>query len=172
MEVPSPFAGTVETLTVEAGQTVKVGQTILTYARRSAASRPRRRRRNRCGTRTARPTPLAVKASPSVRQMARKLGVDLASLSGSGPEGRILLDDLSDATRPTRPTTPREPARSSDHGLPGTRIKLAGPAPTHRRTDGAIQDARPELQLHRRVRRDRPGAPAFGAQGRRLSVSA
>jgi pyruvate dehydrogenase E2 component (dihydrolipoamide acetyltransferase) len=33
-------------------------------------------------------------ASPSVRKFARELGVDLARVSGSGPKGRILADDV------------------------------------------------------------------------------
>ena len=33
-------------------------------------------------------------ASPSVRKVARELGVDLGKVSGSGPKGRILLEDL------------------------------------------------------------------------------
>ena len=33
-------------------------------------------------------------ASPSVRQFARELGVDLQRLSGSGPKGRIVQDDI------------------------------------------------------------------------------
>jgi pyruvate dehydrogenase E2 component (dihydrolipoamide acetyltransferase) len=34
------------------------------------------------------------KASPMVRRMARKEGVDLGDVRGTGPEGRILLEDL------------------------------------------------------------------------------
>src|SRR5258708_16009944 len=33
MEVPSPFAGTIESLTVEEGRQLKVGETVLTYSR-------------------------------------------------------------------------------------------------------------------------------------------
>ncbi len=33
-------------------------------------------------------------ASPSVRKFARELGVDLARVSGTGPKGRILLEDV------------------------------------------------------------------------------
>lgn len=34
------------------------------------------------------------KASPVVRRRARELGVDLESIQGSGPDGRVLLEDL------------------------------------------------------------------------------
>lgn len=37
-----------------------------------------------------------VYAGPSVRQLARELGVDLGDVSGSGPKGRIQKDDLHD----------------------------------------------------------------------------
>ena len=63
--------------------------------------------------------------------MARKLGVDLAAVRGTGPGGRILLDDLTphirrpaaDANGP-RPAPP--PAPKPDYGKPGTRVKLLG----------------------------------------------
>jgi pyruvate dehydrogenase E2 component (dihydrolipoamide acetyltransferase)/2-oxoisovalerate dehydrogenase E2 component (dihydrolipoyl transacylase) len=42
----------------------------------------------------ARDNGVAFKAAPSVRQMARKLGIDLKQIRGSGPAGRILIDDL------------------------------------------------------------------------------
>jgi pyruvate dehydrogenase E2 component (dihydrolipoamide acetyltransferase) len=38
-------------------------------------------------------------ASPLVRKQARELGVDLGQATGTGPEGRILTDDLKDHVR-------------------------------------------------------------------------
>jgi pyruvate dehydrogenase E2 component (dihydrolipoamide acetyltransferase) len=38
-------------------------------------------------------------ASPSVRLFARKLGVDLANVTGTGPKGRILREDVEGAIR-------------------------------------------------------------------------
>jgi pyruvate dehydrogenase E2 component (dihydrolipoamide acetyltransferase)/2-oxoisovalerate dehydrogenase E2 component (dihydrolipoyl transacylase) len=69
-----------------------------------------------------------VKAAPSVRQMARKLGIDLAHVQGSGPDGRILIDDLTAHVRTAAPAAERKatPEPLSDFGKPGTRIKLAG----------------------------------------------
>src|SRR5262249_7418097 len=108
MEVPAPFAGTIEALKVEPGQPGKVGDVLLTYA---PIRRPTPERRA-AAAENARPAPasreavrrdsngpargdLPVKAAPSVRSMARKLGIDLARVHGSGPEGRILIDDLT-----------------------------------------------------------------------------
>jgi len=143
MEVPSPFAGTVKALKAEPGQTVKVGQVLLDYdgagqpsavpaavharGANSVSSLPTDGGQGTNGPMTT-PTPGYVKAAPSVRQMARKLGIDLTSVSGSGPEGRILVEDLTRYLRPSggrEVLTERQPPRL-DVGRPGTRIKLVG----------------------------------------------
>ncbi|HET7743970.1 MAG TPA: dihydrolipoamide acetyltransferase family protein [Gaiellaceae bacterium] len=49
------------------------------------------------GARTAR-----VKASPLARRMAREQGVDLARLTGTGPEGRIIAEDVERAAKAPR----------------------------------------------------------------------
>lgn len=70
---------------------------------------------------------LAVQAAPSVRYMARKLSIDLVSVQGSGPSGRILIEDLSRAVQAAAPAA--RPSRAEprpDYGTPGTRIKLVG----------------------------------------------
>jgi pyruvate dehydrogenase E2 component (dihydrolipoamide acetyltransferase) len=69
-------------------------------------------------------------ASPIVRRLARERGVDLASLTGTGPGGRIVRRDLDSAPRveerPAEPATPRveerpaEPAASRDPATPIT----------------------------------------------------
>jgi pyruvate dehydrogenase E2 component (dihydrolipoamide acetyltransferase)/2-oxoisovalerate dehydrogenase E2 component (dihydrolipoyl transacylase) len=70
--------------------------------------------------------------------MARKLGIDLTTLTGSGPDGRILVEDLSQhLARLGSPTSnnripigqdmPKSrPSPVPDVGKPGTRIKLIG----------------------------------------------
>lgn len=68
----------------------------------------------------------AVVAAPSVRRMARELGIDLTQVRGTGPGGRILVSDLKNFVAPApaavRPiSTPR-----LDYGQPGTRLKFVG----------------------------------------------
>lgn len=47
--------------------------------------------------------PTMVKASPAVRRLAREQGIDLETVSGTGPEGRILKEDLEAViARPAR----------------------------------------------------------------------
>ena len=72
-------------------------------------------------------------AAPSVRMLARKLGVNLASVRGSGPHGRILLDDLTPYLAPKPSNGPRPATALSgtdvsklDFGVAGTRVKLVG----------------------------------------------
>src|SRR5262245_59489074 len=91
MEVPAPFAGTVGELKAEPGQQVKVGQVVLTYtpagqeqpmpaAQPAASEKPAAPAAPRPSPASNGPgsAPLPVKAAPSVRYMARKLGIDLA----------------------------------------------------------------------------------------------
>jgi pyruvate/2-oxoglutarate dehydrogenase complex dihydrolipoamide acyltransferase (E2) component len=143
MEVPAPFAGTISELRAEVGQQVKVGQAILIYQQKGAAV-PSKEEPAEAETRS--PAALAregetpaqrevsvqadgsqgvpVKAAPSVRLMARKLGIDLNRVRGTGPQGRILVEDLADkvARTETRP----QAAEEMDYGKPGTRVKLQG----------------------------------------------
>ncbi len=65
-------------------------------ADRRAAPAPRHRRKSRCRpTSSDRP----VQASPSVRKFAREIGVDIAQVTGSGPAGRISIDDVKSHSR-------------------------------------------------------------------------
>lgn len=93
--------------------------------------------RRTTGAAAGRATPVAPPAAPSVRLLARQLGLDLARIRGSGPGGRILLEDLAPfLRRPAEPTPAsaehRTPTRyptdavSFDLGTPGTRLPLTG----------------------------------------------
>ena len=54
-----------------------------------------------------------IKASPLARRIARERGVDLAALAGTGPDGRIVAEDVENAPvgghRLHRPPAPRQP---------------------------------------------------------------
>jgi pyruvate dehydrogenase E2 component (dihydrolipoamide acetyltransferase)/2-oxoisovalerate dehydrogenase E2 component (dihydrolipoyl transacylase) len=52
-----------------------------------------------------------------------KLGIDLGTVHGSGPEGRVLLEDLAPRIQATAPAAAEAPM---DYGKPGTRIKMQG----------------------------------------------
>ena len=55
-------------------------------------------------------------ASPSVRKFARELGVDLGRLSGTGPKGRILLEDVQGYVKGVMTGATAAPAGGADGG--------------------------------------------------------
>src|SRR5262245_46388244 len=142
MEVPAPFAGRITALNGEPGARLKVGQTVLTYqsdaakaeptaapvAQRAAASAVTEKVAAAVaaavgsnGPAAAAPPPIA---APSVRHLARKLGIDLRRIRGTGPAGRILLDDLAPhITGPGGAAAPRSAEPPAEYGRPGTRAK-------------------------------------------------
>jgi pyruvate dehydrogenase E2 component (dihydrolipoamide acetyltransferase) len=63
------------------------------------------------------PDVVAVHAGPSVRRLARELGVDLSSVNGSGPKGRIIKEDLLQTLR-----GPAAPAAGPAQAPSGTGI--------------------------------------------------
>jgi pyruvate dehydrogenase E2 component (dihydrolipoamide acetyltransferase)/2-oxoisovalerate dehydrogenase E2 component (dihydrolipoyl transacylase) len=146
MEVPAPFAGSITGLGVEPGQIVKVGQVILSYSSTGGKDEPAvpaKLTRTKVaseistgptaiGTTNGPSQPhsqidLPVKAAPSVRYLARKLGIDLAGIRGTGPEGRVLIGDLTPQVGARAGEAPRPPVEPPpDYGKPGTRIKLHG----------------------------------------------
>jgi 2-oxoisovalerate dehydrogenase E2 component (dihydrolipoyl transacylase) len=153
MEVPAPFAGSITRLSAEPGQRIQVGDAILSYEpsggravpepAEPAASKARASggASGKASTTTMVGPPAngpkgpgdiataSPVAAPSVRHLARKLGIDLAGIRGTGPGGRILVDDLTPFLRPKaeQPATAAtvEPPRL-DFGKAGTRIKLVG----------------------------------------------
>ena len=146
MELPAPFSGTITALRAEAGQRLKVGETMLVYtpaehpalvgpsvasetsARPMAPERPAANV-SRNGPVRQESKQASVRAAPSVRLLARKLGIDLAAVQGSGPDGRILIDDLSERLAKPEVANGVKPAVAEpkpDYGRPGTRIRLQG----------------------------------------------
>ncbi len=118
MDVPSPAAGVIEQLHVQKGGKVSAGDLIAILqgatmaapavpaaaaaavtaaapaAAAPAAPAPAAARPAPAPAAVAAPTVGSAHASPSVRQLARELGVDLARVSGSGPKGRVLASDV------------------------------------------------------------------------------
>src|SRR5438094_3806774 len=52
----------------------------------------------------------AVRATPPIRKLARELGVDLAAIAGSGPDGRITREDVTEASEAAESAPARTPA--------------------------------------------------------------
>src|SRR5438067_725867 len=89
VEVPSSVTGRVTEVKVKAGDTIKVGQAILSVEDGTGAKAEPEVSRERP------PAP----AAPSVRRLARELGVDVNEIAGTGPEGRISIEDVKAHTK-------------------------------------------------------------------------
>ena len=124
LDIPAPAAGVVREIKIKVGDKVSQGTLVLTLeagAALSATALPRRAAAVTVPAATpavaetalpqpaaprAAPTPTAAlepvdaakaglaHAGPSVRRFARDLSVDLAAVTGSGPKGRILREDV------------------------------------------------------------------------------
>ena len=133
LEVPASFAGTIDEIFFQAGDQVKVGQTVFSYSPAPSESEatppaeadsaedalpeasvappddpasspqatpelPAHAERPGKVVEFSRPGPAAtdqpVPASPSVRRLAREIGVEIRQVVGSGPRGRISQNDV------------------------------------------------------------------------------
>jgi pyruvate dehydrogenase E2 component (dihydrolipoamide acetyltransferase) len=116
VEIPAPAAGRVARLLVEAGRSVPVGSVIVEIEAEGGAvgsgNRPVNAPKAAApGAPAARSAPRAagaaaggrVQATPLVRRLASELGVDLASVRGSGPGGRVLDTDVRAAAGGSAP---------------------------------------------------------------------
>jgi len=137
LDVASPVAGRIAKLLVKPGDEVKVGQPYALIEESDGAATPAvkevkpakavvaatQETKDGDGQRAPAPSPAAVAApktgtlplaGPGTRHLARELGVDLAQVAGSGPNGRITPDDLKAFVRqvgssPTPSAAPKLP---------------------------------------------------------------
>src|SRR4051794_27403890 len=106
VEIPSPAAGTVTSILVAEGKVVPVG-TVLVVIGGDSADGPRVDAERPA---VSQPEPAAKgRATPLVRKIAQELGVELDSLTGTGPQGRVTEEDVRGAAAPGEGR--REPLR-------------------------------------------------------------
>jgi pyruvate dehydrogenase E2 component (dihydrolipoamide acetyltransferase) len=119
--IPAPHRGRVVRLLVREGEVARVHQALLELEAEPGASatpppddRPRAPESGGGPKPDAPPAPAQAKrragakplAAPAVRALARRMGVDLATVTGSGPDGRILREDLSARGAPPKAAGP------------------------------------------------------------------
>ncbi len=127
VEIPSPAAGKVSRILVGEGETVPVGTVLVVIGGDGAAppaeeEQPRAEPAPQQDTSGVRPRPAPegrVRATPLVRRLAQELGVDLAALTGTGPQGRVTEEDVraASATSGVRPRTSPEGTREPLRGV-------------------------------------------------------
>jgi 2-oxoglutarate dehydrogenase complex dihydrolipoamide succinyltransferase (E2) component len=102
VQIPSPRTGKVSKILVKEGDVAKVGQTIMVIDDGSASPAPR----PTAPTAPQPPSQVAqapgpsanVLATPATRRLAREAGVDISSVRGTGPQGRVTDDDVRRAS--------------------------------------------------------------------------
>jgi len=115
VELTSPVAGTVQALGGEAGAEIAVGSDLVVFdtdaepptdaqpgppTQAPWASEIAEAEAEQAAPPDPVQTPAKPLAAPATRRRAKALGVDLASVRGSGPEGRVLESDLAAPARP------------------------------------------------------------------------
>ena len=164
MDVPSAYGGTIESVSVSVGDKVSEGSALAIIDAVAAAAAPEAKATEAAAAQTSTPVspppppppPAAPRelppvneagfarahASPSVRKLARELGVDLGQVKGTGLKNRVLHDDVKafvkailtgQAAAPAGPALPQTPVVDfAKYGeieeQPLTRIqKISGP---------------------------------------------
>ena len=65
-----------------------------------------------------------IKASPLARRIARERGIDLAALSGTGPEGRVVAEDVERAAASPEPLTTPAPTAAPLATAPAGEVEV------------------------------------------------
>lgn len=155
MDVESFYEGYLATIIVEAGGVAPVGAAIALVAETEAEIETAKQQAASKGSPAAAPTPAPAKApepvaavaaasngangaasrgdgrvvvSPRARKLAKELKVDLNSLKGSGPHGRIVAEDV-EAAAGKAPTATVAPTVPSFTPAPAPAARPAAPAP-------------------------------------------
>lgn len=146
VDMPSPVAGTLAALGAEPGAVIPVGSLLFTVEQDGSSLAPAAQQ-----AATAVPVPSAavehpsagpsvptpvrtrVKAAPSVRRFADERGVDLASMAGTGPGGRVTKEDVlaaagGGATSPPAESAP-EPTLLAPSPVPAPTAPPRAPLP-------------------------------------------
>ena len=150
VEIPSPTDGVVKSLVGEPGTILAVGQVCIEFetdgegtpveeapepveevVEEAPAPEPEPVKEEVAAAPAPAPTPVVVAApgarplaSPAVRQRARESGIDLTTVAGSGPAGRITHGDLDSWKAAGSPVAAAGPARTAQTGT--TEVPVIG----------------------------------------------
>lgn len=171
VELPVPFSGTVTKLHVKTGDTITVGQVLLSVDDGTATSESESDSGALSGDAPPEPPaapppteedvpeygPGPVPAAPAVRRLARELGIDLRRVRGTGPGGRIVREDvdrhrLAESAGPSvsaQPSGVAEPEPAPAPSAPAA--PAAGDAPQ----TAARQEPLPDFSQWGPVRREK-----------------
>jgi pyruvate dehydrogenase E2 component (dihydrolipoamide acetyltransferase) len=140
VEIPSPRAGRIARLGAVEGATLPVGSVLVTIevAGEADAAPPAAvhvpadyeaavdvAAAARAGAAAPGAPAVRVEAVPAARMLAKESGLDLSTVAGTGPNGRITLDDVKQALEGGAPARPAAPHAHGADGLE-ERVPLRG----------------------------------------------
>lgn len=143
VEIPSPVAGRVLALAAGAGATLAVGAELVRLevagagnpAGAAPAEEPAASAASSAPPVAPPPAPVGAPvasapdarplAAPSVRALARERGIDLRHVSGTGPQGRILRDDVEAFASPNPAASPQAREHVEEIRIIGLRRRIA-----------------------------------------------
>ncbi len=175
VEIPSPKNGTVATLHAKAGQKIKVHSALVTFsgvAGGSAAPAKAVEAPAPAAAPAARASAVRatdVLATPMTRKLAKDLGVDIGLVAGTGPQGRILENDVRAFKGGAAPlaapgakanATPAVKALAASLGVDLSRI--AGTGPGGRISEGDVRAASPKGERRAKTAAASTAAPNDG----------
>ncbi len=133
VEIPSPASGTVSRILVPEGEVVAVGTVLVVIGEDDGsdvrtAPEVKKLVLAEAPPPAARPTGTPVRATPLVRRIASELDVDLATVAGTGPQGRVTEDDVRAAAMSVPALSGGQSLEREAHGTvkEGRRIPLRG----------------------------------------------
>lgn len=166
VEIPSPYAGIVQTVHVKEGQTVNVGAPIVSIdegsakgaasapaakaaapAARAEAGAPAHSGRTAVAEAEAPASSVptydktTVPAAPAVRKLAREMGVDIERIRGTGPGGRVTREDVEAAKGGAPQAAPSRPAADGRGATPAPTPATTRPAPKPQAPPPGVVDA-------------------------------
>ncbi|MFD2231412.1 dihydrolipoyllysine-residue acetyltransferase [Alkalimarinus sediminis] len=144
MEIPSPYAGTVQQLLIKEGDVVgtgdpiaelsiKAGKIVTASTESESQNKPAISQPAAAAPKVepVKPSPVApqgepgidhkVHAGPAVRKIAREFGVDLVQVTGTGPKGRVLKEDVQSFVKARLKQGPVS-AGTVGHGIPSVTL--------------------------------------------------
>ena len=143
IEIPVPYDGTVISLAVEAGESVKVGGVLAVFgttdeAEPAAAPAPQKEKQaalpeaaqqvtiDAAGTAASTAIEGHLRAMPAVRRLAAEHDIDLANINGTGRDSRVTKKDvLAWLQQPKQAMQPVQAVPAVAANLPGERIRLS-----------------------------------------------
>jgi 2-oxoisovalerate dehydrogenase E2 component (dihydrolipoyl transacylase) len=165
VEVPAPVGGRVVSISGEPGDKIAVGSPLIVFELAPSAAAPVQLATPAAPATPAGPTPPPrevtaapdpaapdpgvgepaerhshgrVKASPANRRRAREAGIDLSTIAGSGPGGRIMRGDLLAADGRAAARQPTGPGAAPRHvSAAGADPETSGPTSSGARSSGS-----------------------------------